>query len=344
MIPANECVPGLISVIVPVWHVEKYLARCLDSLLAQTYRQIEILLVNDGGTEGDTRICEEYAAKDPRIIYIYQENAGLSAARNTALTAARGEWIMFLDSDDFAYPTFCETPLKTVLTDGTDLCVFDLEGGPEGRAVYQDRSLTGAGIYTPEEILRVLVRGNIRGYVWNKIYRRTLFEGLTFPVGEYWEDDAVSHRLLGSARSCSVIHDILVFKEINPDSITERAFADQSDIKWVFIQRKKRYAYLKEHYPAVAESTRYEITCRACRYGIYEAALHNDREKVRDAARWLDEQQVIPTSGLLFSEKVMLWAMRHCYPLFRAGSVLYMKLLKSGIWKRLKQLKRLLRH
>ncbi len=103
-----------ISIIVPVYHVENELKRCLDSLLTQTFSDYEIILINDGGNEAETAICEEYAAKNQCIVYQYQENQGLSAARNTGLSIARGNWIMFVDSDDWVNEDFCRKAFEAV--------------------------------------------------------------------------------------------------------------------------------------------------------------------------------------------------------------------------------------
>ncbi|MBQ1446862.1 MAG: glycosyltransferase family 2 protein, partial [Solobacterium sp.] len=103
-----------ISIIVPVYHVEKYLERCLDSILGQSEPDFELILINDGGTEAETAICEKYAAMDERIIYRRQKNQGLSAARNAGLALYRGEWLMFVDSDDWVHRDFCRNALKAV--------------------------------------------------------------------------------------------------------------------------------------------------------------------------------------------------------------------------------------
>ena len=116
-----------ISIIVPVYHVEKYLRKTIDSILRQTFSDFELILVNDGGNEEETAICKEYARKDSRIVYIYQTNQGLSAARNSGLAISRGNWIMFVDSDDWVREDFCEKALESVRSTGADMGVFDLE-------------------------------------------------------------------------------------------------------------------------------------------------------------------------------------------------------------------------
>ena len=114
----------LITIVVPIYKVEKYLGRCIDSLIAQTYPNIEIILADDGSPDRCGAICDEYAQKDSRIKVIHQENKGVAAARNAALDIAQGEYIMFVDSDDYVEPTFCEIPLKTAQQQNADMVIF----------------------------------------------------------------------------------------------------------------------------------------------------------------------------------------------------------------------------
>jgi glycosyltransferase EpsH len=125
----------LISIIVPVYRTEQYLRQCVDSLLAQTYDRIEIILVDDGSPDGSGGICEEYAAKDPRVKVIHQENGGLSAARNTGLDHATGEYVMFVDSDDWISPDNCEKAVAVARARDVDVVIWSY------RREYPDRSL-----------------------------------------------------------------------------------------------------------------------------------------------------------------------------------------------------------
>lgn len=125
----------LISIIVPVYRTEQYLHQCVDSLLAQTYTCIEIILVDDGSPDGSGMICEEYAAKDPRVKVIHQENSGPSAARNTGLAHATGEYAMFVDSDDWISPDNCEKAVTVALERNVDVVIWSY------RREFPDRSL-----------------------------------------------------------------------------------------------------------------------------------------------------------------------------------------------------------
>ena len=121
----------LISVIVPVYNVEKYLRTCVDSILVQSYSALEVILIDDGSTDGSPQICDQYAQQDPRIQVIHQKNAGLSAARNAGIDICRGEYLTFIDSDDFIHERFVELLLNACLSNNADIAVGDLERVPE---------------------------------------------------------------------------------------------------------------------------------------------------------------------------------------------------------------------
>lgn len=187
----------LISIIVPVYNVENYVAECITSLINQTYRNIEILLVDDGSTDKSGQICDSFA-NDDRIKVFHTKNAGVSAARNYALDRARGDYIGFADSDDRAEPEMFETLLRCAEKSGADvaLCDFDSEypSGirPSSRPpVYVEASGKEAVAYVYYEY-RI-----VNDCVWNKLFKREFFEdGLRFPVGFLYEDQYVAAELM----------------------------------------------------------------------------------------------------------------------------------------------------
>ena len=223
-----------ISVIVPVFHVERHLRQCLDSILGQTFEDFELILVNDGGNDLEAAICEEYAHADSRIVYVKQPNGGVAAARNTGLDLARGEWIMFVDGDDWVRERFCEVALKGVEGTGAKMGIFDLAGTWEDSpGEYTDASRLPEGMYDARDVLIARLQGNVNCYAWNKIYHRSLWSGIRFPVSECWEDDAIIHELINEARSIAIIHEILYCKRAREASITAAASSTGEDRKWL---------------------------------------------------------------------------------------------------------------
>ena len=175
----------LISVIVPIYKVEPYLRRCLDSLLAQTYTNLEIIAVDDGSPDSCGAIADEYAEKDARIRVIHRKNGGLSAARNSGLEIAAGDYIGFVDSDDHVEPEMYETLLQLIETYGADIAecatVLDTDTGLEDESGILE--LCGS-----EAILAASVTDRISTPVWCKLYRADYWKTLRFPEGLLYED------------------------------------------------------------------------------------------------------------------------------------------------------------
>lgn len=188
----------MISVIVPVYKVEKYLPQCVESIQNQTYRDLEIILVDDGSPDGCPQICDAYAKKDDRIKVIHQANKGLSGARNAGLNMATGEYIAFVDSDDFILPHMFEILHQEMMAAKAALgiCSYvkvDANGKSQDNiSPIKDEVLTGY------EVLKKLPQEKGWYYitVWNKLYKKELFDNLRFPEGCMHEDEMIIHKIL----------------------------------------------------------------------------------------------------------------------------------------------------
>ena len=183
----------LISVIIPVYKVEQYLPRCVDSVLVQTYRNLEIFLVDDGSPDRCGEICDAYAEKDRRIRVIHKENGGLSDARNAALDVCTGEFISFVDSDDYVTKDFIETLYHAIRMHHTKLAVCGIMRVDESGKIATD--------YAPSDTERCVTGREMVGTVWrpaacNKLYHRSLFDGIRYPVGKLYEDLFIYHDIL----------------------------------------------------------------------------------------------------------------------------------------------------
>ena len=183
----------LISVIVPVYNVELYLRKCLDSIVGQSYRDIEILIIDDGSTDGSGSICDEYAEKDERIRVFHSENRGLSSARNLGLDEATGDWIGFVDSDDRIEPDMYEVLIDKALETKADVveCGYYIDYVSK-----TENYSAGKCTISGSESVEALIRGEIKTRVWNKVYRSSLFNKTRFPDGRCYEDIATTHKLV----------------------------------------------------------------------------------------------------------------------------------------------------
>ena len=184
-----------ISVIVPVYRVEKYLNDCIDSILAQTFADFELILVDDGSPDSCPALCDAAAAKDSRIRVIHQKNRGLSGARNAGLDAAEGEWIAFVDSDDMLLPQALEKAHSTAEKTGADVVLYGFAFTDENGKVYEGWDTTQYDEVIPQqEIYNRLVIGMYQS-MCNKLFRRELFDGLRLPEGKKFEDTYTAPRI-----------------------------------------------------------------------------------------------------------------------------------------------------
>lgn len=202
-----------LSVVVPVYNVEEYLAECLDSLMRQDFHELEVIIIDDGSTDGSTRIARRYAREYRRIRYVRQRNGGLSAARNAGAKLARGRYLAFLDSDDMVFPHSYSTMIEQLESSGSDfaLCSYSRYVGTQNRApgpwISQAHAHLMVGV-TLEEYPDILVSQ----VAWNKVYRMDFWRanGFEFPVGKLYEDQIVSTMAFARARGFDVIPNRLV--------------------------------------------------------------------------------------------------------------------------------------
>ena len=200
--------------------MEKYLCRCVDSVLEQTYTNMEIILVDDGSPDNCPVMCDEYARQDSRVKVIHQENAGLSGARNAGIDMAQGQWLAFVDSDDYLAADFLERLYQACVDTGSSLSVCRWEyvrgetipehGTGETR-VYTGREML-ANLYVPDGAYFVVA--------WNKLYRKELFEDIRYPLGRIHEDEATTYRIYDKVKKAAYVDRSLYGYFVTPVSIT----------------------------------------------------------------------------------------------------------------------------
>lgn len=193
----------MVSVIVPVYKVEPYLEQCIESIAGQTFRELEIILVDDGSPDRCGEICDRWAKRDGRIRVIHRENGGLSAARNTGLSAARGEYLCFVDSDDYLEKDAVGRLLEALNAGGAQIaaCNFVFENGEEaaeGTPLLKPYQIEQEMLLSGKEVMRLMDQGKyiFSEVVWNKLYKREIFAEIRFPEGKLHEDEFLFHKLL----------------------------------------------------------------------------------------------------------------------------------------------------
>ena len=210
----------LISVIVPVYKVELYLSRCIDSILAQTFTDFELILVDDGSPDNCGRICDEYAQKDKRLHVIHKENGGLSSARNAGIdwvfANSDSQWLTFIDSDDWIHPQYLELLLSGANSTNTDICVCEYTRTSDF-SDFENFNNINTQVLTPEELF---VNYHVTSVIaCCKLYKKSCFENIRYPVGKLHEDEYTTYKTLFQKSIISYLEEPLYFYFTNSDSI-----------------------------------------------------------------------------------------------------------------------------
>ena len=209
----------LVSVIIPVYKVEKYLDRCVESVVNQTYKNLEIILVDDGSPDNCPAMCDTWAEKDARIKVIHKKNGGLSDARNVALDIVKGEYVTFVDSDDMLALNIVEILVEVILKEQSDM-VLTKHYTPFSKDIPQPYTqLTDIQTMLPEKALEIMFCEIMRWEAWGSLYRRTLFESVRYPVGKLYEDISVTPKVVLDCHLISLIEAKGYFYYNNPESI-----------------------------------------------------------------------------------------------------------------------------
>lgn len=188
----------LVLIIVPAYNVEPYLKKCLDSIQNQTYKNLEVILIDDGSSDGTSNICDLYVNKDKRFKVIHKENQGLSLARNSGLDVMSGEYVTFVDSDDYIHPRLVEDCVQAVEENDADIVIFniiDVKNGRENLREMNPHYLSGTN-----QIFEGIIRDTIPSYVWNKFYKAALWDRVRFMPNTAFEDLLVMPQIFRSVR------------------------------------------------------------------------------------------------------------------------------------------------
>lgn len=222
----------LISVIIPVYNVYDYLRKSIESVLNQTYEELEVILIDDGSTDLSGNVCDEYKNRDERVKVLHQKNAGLSAARNSGLNIADGQYVFFLDSDDWLETDCIETLYELILKYQVSIA----QGG-ESEAEEQEASMDSKSF---------LLSANYRTMAWGKLYSmEECRDKLFFPVGKIHEDEAVVYKVIYEAKRIAFTSKHLYHYNRREDSITSKSDRNTTHIDKVLFE-KERVKYFKE--------------------------------------------------------------------------------------------------
>lgn len=312
----------LISIIIPVYNVEKYIDRCLSSVINQIYKNIEIIVVNDGSTDNSENICKKYAEEDKRIVLTNQSNKGLSAARNAGLEAAKGKYVMFVDSDDYVEENYVFHPYHKLIETDSDIVEFNYRvcyKNGEKEILINDHEFTVYGI----DILRYNLQGRISDRSWNKLYKKELFNEIKFPEGEIYEEVGTTFLLLKQARSYAFIPDVFYNYRSRNGSI---AHDDEKYLnEQLYQQVKNKYEFLRDLNGIEKDLDVYYF------YSLLEycnkvCILSDEKDKVKQLCNEIIKLSKTYNPKLSFKQIVCIMAMKTNVYLYRFINIMYAKI------------------
>ena len=303
-----------ISVIVPVYKVEKYLQRCIESIINQTYKNLEIILIDDGSPDNCGIICDEYAKKDNRIKVIHKENGGLSDARNAGLDIATGEYIAFVDSDDYIALNMFETLHSLMIKDNSDMALCEILCVDEcGNSIesMNAKSPIKDGLYNQKEFFEKVSSYNGWHLIiaCNKLYKKEIFQEIRFPKGRYCEDNYVIHYIIEKTNKVSCLDTPLYFYVQRNNSIMhfeKYSIKNFDDVEGYFDRALllKKYNLIGEMYKTTLSGIqRMDICC--CNLDLKDINIRKRYKELRSLYK-LVYKNLIFERGISFKKKFLL--------------------------------------
>ena len=219
-----------ISVVIPVYNVKQYLMECVNSVLHQSFSDFQIILIDDGSTDGSGELCDSIKDTNSKITVIHQKNGGLSAARNTGiewtLNNSECEWISFVDSDDWVHKDYLKLLYEAATENHAKVSVCEFTKTEHRKLQDAEYSNPSIEVWSAEEAYTLKTNGPA-AYAWNKLYSVDCFEALRYPVGKYWEDLYLTHKILLPLKSIPVVRVPLYYYYTNPQGIIHSKWSDR---------------------------------------------------------------------------------------------------------------------
>lgn len=262
-----------ISIIVPVYNVEKYLNKCVDSILNQTFRDFELILVDDGSPDNSGAICDQYAEQDSRVKVIHNENRGISEARNSGINIAKGKYYGFVDSDDYIAEDMFEILYKNIRKYNADISSVELISVQNGVLKTKNKKNVEK-VYNQKETMQAVIEGtDFYAYVWNKLYLSSLFKDIRFPKGKTFEDAIIMFKLLKKVNKVVICNMGKYYYVRHHDSIMG---SDYSDATYDVVEAwKENNKIILKLYPELNKSCRKRM-CWAYFFVLDKALLSNN--------------------------------------------------------------------
>ena len=318
-----------ISIIVPVYNVEKYLNKCVNSILNQTYKNIEVILVDDGSPDNCGKICNDYAEKDNRVKVIHKKNGGLSDARNVGIKIANGDYLGFVDSDDWIEPQMYQRLIENAVKYNADISVGGVVDLIEENGKFEQVKTTLDGkvvnyVLSKKEAMKKYFLGSWAA--WDKLYKRSIFDNIEYPVGIINEDEAIVLKQLDRCSRVCYTNEVFYnyVHRAGVSSITQENFSKK---KLVVVDIcKKNLDFIKKYYPDLVEYAEYKYFLRLMwclnHMAVSKQDFRDDIQRLRIALK-KDIRKLYSNGYTAKKEKFRGFLMAYCYSaLAKAAQIL----------------------
>lgn len=301
-----------LSVIVPVYKVEKYIHKCVDSILNQTFTDFELILVDDGSPDNCGKICDEYAKKDARVRVIHKENGGQSSARNRGLDAARGEIIGFVDSDDDIDVNMYQNLIEFMDKEELDLVFCDVNL-VRGTRIKKQSMYSNNKVMSKEQGLKDNLVCRIDNAVWNKIYKKEIFKNIRFTEGIVYEDVRIMHKIFNNIKKCGYLKKSLYYYYKRKNSTIAQSF-----------NSKSRYDCFKGYKERLEFSIKENLDCiEMCRVLAVETALatltafyaneeDEESDRYNDVVSFIKNNKDVVKENMKLKNRLLLISFERC--------------------------------
>lgn len=330
-----------ISVIVPIYNAEKYLHRCLNSIIRQTYSDLEVILVNDGSSDSSGSICEEYENEDRRFKVIHQENRGQASARNAGIEAATGEYLAFVDSDDWLDKTIYEDAIGLAEKTQSDVVDFQVEYAYTENVVVNQKQVK-VDILKNKEILRnYLLRGQTEKAPFSpcrKLYEKYLFENVRFPVGKINEDIATVYKILMNTKKLAIMDRVGYYYFQNNKSTTRNGFKEK-DFDLLDACKELELLTNNESYQDIKKLVRikyarsyFSLLAKIAFYGVEDKNVDEKKVVKKLTGKLRKNYLILMTSNMPVNRKIMVSALSINIEFLRVPLSIY-KNISEGVNK-----------
>lgn len=307
----GDLLEALVSIVVPIYNVELYLEKCIQSILEQSYKNIEVLLIDDGSTDKSGEICDVYAGKDERIKVIHKKNGGLSSARNIGIKNSNAEYICFIDSDDWINREFTKVLMENILNSDAEIavCGFIYEYSDKKTC---NKIINSSKILNGQDALYNLYNQNYltMTVAWNKIYKKSLFNNIRYEEGIINEDENIIHELFYKSAKIVCIDKYLYHYRIRKNSITKSSFSLKNlDSVYVYENRLSFFENRNEALLTNLTLERYFRVLLESYYKVYFSELKNKELYSKELTNKIDDNMTrfLSLKKMNFANRILLY-------------------------------------